>query len=82
MEHIVAESEDGKSLQLILLNQNHLHQNGTVELNLDEAGFSSDVKSVQLLDTSGKVVKTLEKSGKWAVDMEGFGLAVLKIEMQ
>jgi hypothetical protein len=82
IEHIVTESEDGKSLQIILLNQYHQKQDGVIDLDLEQAGFSSTVKSIQVLDASGKAIKMFEKSEEWAVDIEGFGLAVIKIELQ
>ena len=82
IEHVVTESEDGNTIQIILLNQYHQKQGGTVELDLQEAGFSTHIKSVQLLDANGEALKTLENSEKWMVEMEDFGLSVLKIELQ
>ncbi|SFB60919.1 beta-L-arabinofuranosidase domain-containing protein [Algoriphagus aquimarinus] len=82
LEHIVAESEDGKTLHIILLNQYYQQQEGTIMLDLKEAGIASDVKSIQVLDANGKSIKKLEKEGKWNVAIEGFGMSVLKIELQ
>jgi len=81
IEHIVTESEDGKTVHLILLNQFHQTQEGTILMDLEEAGFSPAIKSVQLLNEGGETIKTLDKSEKWNVAIEGYGLSVLKIEL-
>jgi len=82
LEHIVTESEDGKTLQLILLNQSHQKQTGSIQLDLQKAGFSSKVESVSELNSKGKAVRQLQKSGDWEVDIDGYELAVLKIKLQ
>jgi hypothetical protein len=82
IEHVVTESEDGETLHIILLNQYFQAQAGTVKLDLEKAGLPSAVNSVQILDGTGKVLQTLNKEGDWSVDIEGFGLAILKIEFQ
>ncbi len=81
IEHIVAESIDGKTLQIILLNQHYQKQNGTLELDLEQAGFSDSIKSIQLLDSNGKLTKKIDTSENYSVDIAGFGLVVLKIEL-
>lgn len=82
LEHVITESEDGKTFHIILLNQNSTVQKGEVTLDLEKAGINASIKSVQLLDSDGGLIDTMEKSGSWNVNVEGFGLSVLKITMQ
>ena len=82
IEHVVAESEDGKTLQIILLNQYHKKQEGEVELNLEKVGISSDLVSAKLLDASGKPIKTFQSPEKWRVELDEFGLVVLEITLK
>ncbi len=81
IEHIVTESEDGKTLHLILLNQHYQKQGGAISLDFKQAGIMSTVKSIQILDATGKTVKKLDREEKWNVEIEGLGLAIVKLEM-
>ncbi|WP_057938014.1 glycoside hydrolase family protein [Algoriphagus resistens] len=79
IEHVVTASEDGKTLHVVLLNQRFEKQGGTVLLDLEKAGLPSTLKSIQVLDDSGKVIRTLDKEEDWTIEIEGYGLSALKI---
>lgn len=81
IESIAAISQSGKMLQLILMNGQTVAQSAQIELNLKEAGFSGKIRKAQLLNHEGKSVAEYTGQDSWKVEIEGYGLSVLKIEI-
>ena len=81
IEHVVTESEDEKFLHLILLNQNSQSQRAVVKIDLDLSGYAGNIRSAAVLDSKGNVVNSINSTNEWEVEIEGYGLKVLRVEL-
>ncbi len=79
LEHVVAQTEKEGSLLIVLLNQHHEQQNGTIRLDLQRFNRGKSPSTVRVLDQEGKVLQNLSVNQDWRVSVSPFGLAVLEL---
>ena len=79
LEHIVAESEDKSTVHILLLNQHHENQTGTVKLDLQRFKRKNQPTSVRILDHEGKITQSVTPSEELKVSVPSYGLAALEL---
>lgn len=78
-EHILGESTNEKTLQIILMNQSASPQSGVLSLDLKEMGLSQIISAVEVSDSNGKVIGSFSNAEDWTFQSDGYGLLVFKI---
>lgn len=81
IESVAAISQSGQTLQLILMNEQPNAQSAQIKLSLKDAGFSGKIRNANLLNSEGKSIAEYAGESSWKVALEGYGLAVLRIEI-
>lgn len=76
-EHIIAASMDKNKRWILLLNQYHEVQSGTLNLAFSNQG---EPGTIRLLDAEGKAQKTFVKDDAIEIRVDGYGLAILEIQ--
>jgi hypothetical protein len=79
LEHIIAETTDEKRVMIVLLNQHHQQQTGSVILDISKLKQHQQPVAVRILSQEGRVLQTLPADQDWRVSVPSYGLAVLEI---
>lgn len=79
LEHIVAATQNKKSILIVLLNQHHQVQTGVATIDLPKFNKECNPDAVRVLDKKGNVTKTFQADEDWRVSVTPYGLAVLEL---
>ncbi len=82
LEHIVAKAENGASVFILLLNQHHEEQSGTVQMDLSRFQQSQRPASVRILDKEGNLTQQLNAGDDWKLTVPAYGLAALQVVLE
>lgn len=79
LEHIVTETVNGEQFLIVLLNQHHEQQTGSVKLDLGRLQKGKSPSSVRVLDEEGNVLQAVPVNQDWIVAVPSYGLRVMEV---
>ena len=82
LEHIVAVTQNKKSILIVLLNQHHQVQTGKVDLDISKFDMERIPKHVKLIDHEGKLKNEFQTDNNWEVTVSPYGLTVLELGLE